>query len=43
MEPLTTLEMKIMHKIVELEEAIKWASHGYTTEEVLAILKELLE
>lgn len=43
MERLTTLEIKIMDKIEELEEAVKWASHGYTEEEVLAILKELLE
>ncbi|HEY8911328.1 MAG TPA: hypothetical protein VIM51_13775 [Desulfosporosinus sp.] len=39
----SSLELKIMAKIKELEEAITWASHGYTSEEVLAILKELLE
>ena len=43
MERLTTLEIKIKDKIRELEEAVTWASHGYTAEEVLAILKELLE
>lgn len=42
MEQLATLETKILNRIKELEEAIGWASHGYTTEEVLEILKELL-
>jgi len=43
MEQSTTMEIKIRNKIKELEEAITWASTGYTSEEVLEILKELLE
>lgn len=42
MKQLSALEINIMNRIKELEEAVGWASHGYTTEEVLEILKELL-
>ena len=43
MEQLSPLELKIRTKIKELEEAITWASTGYTSEEVLEMLKGLLE